>query len=355
MDVSRFFSRVPVALALSALVLAACSGGSGSATPSASATSQATAGGSGAPAGNLDKVTLRLDWFVNGNNSMYELGVKKGFYKDQGIDLVIGEGKGSSTTSQVVGSGSDMFGIADVTTAAQVAGKGAPITAVASFIRATPTCITVLESSGMTKPQDIKGKKIGTPQASNATILLPAFLAANGMSMSDIQSVTIDPGATAQALVDGRIDGIADLTMSQAPNVQVTLGKPVTLIKYSDYGVNALSTGLIVNNDVLKNNADLVKRMVAATVKSWQYAMDHPDEDIAISAEHSPQTDKETFKLQLQRAVDNINTENSKDDPLGFMDQKDIDDTVQVLQKYMQQKSDWDSKSFFNNEFIPKS
>jgi NitT/TauT family transport system substrate-binding protein len=359
-DVSRRFSRATAGFALVALLMAACSSGGSSASTSASASASSPASGSAAPSsggngGNLDKVTLRLDWFVNGNNSMYELGVKQGFYKEQGIDLTIGEGKGSSTTSQVVGSGSDMFGIADVTTAAQVAGKGAPITAVASFIRATPACITVLQSSGMSKPADIKGKKIGAPQASNATILLPAFLAANGMSESDIQTINVEPAATAQALVDGRIDGIADLTMSQAPNVAVQLGKPVNLIKYSDYGVSALSTGLIVNNDVLKSNPDLVKRMVAATVKSWKYAMDHPDEDIAITKGHNAQGNEEVFKLQLQRALDNVDTANSKSDPFGYMNQKDIDATVETLQKYMGQKSDWDAKSFFVNDYVPQS
>ena len=37
----------------------------------------------------------------------------KGFYKDEGIDLTINEGRGSANTVQVVAAGSDTFGLAD--------------------------------------------------------------------------------------------------------------------------------------------------------------------------------------------------------------------------------------------------
>ena len=62
----------------------------------------------------LDKITLRLDWVVIGNNSMYYLALDKGFYAEEGLDVEIGPGQGSGSTSQVVGGGKDMFGIADV-------------------------------------------------------------------------------------------------------------------------------------------------------------------------------------------------------------------------------------------------
>jgi hypothetical protein len=83
--------------------------------------------------------------------------------------------------------------------------------------------------------------------------------------------------------------------------------------------------------------------------------MDHPDEDIAITKGHNAQGNEEVFKLQLQRALDNVDTANSKSDPFGYMNQKDIDATVETLQKYMGQKSDWDAKSFFVNDYVPQS
>src|SRR5438046_2052894 len=89
-------------------------------------------GGAGLHARPREKqqATLRLDWVVIGNNSMYYLALDKGFYAGEGLDVEIGPGQGSGSTSQVVGGGKDMFGIADVGTAALAIGRGVPITVI---------------------------------------------------------------------------------------------------------------------------------------------------------------------------------------------------------------------------------
>lgn len=44
-----------------------------------------------------ERASLRLNWLYYGFHSFFPLGVDKGFYKDEGIDLTIGEGKGSGS------------------------------------------------------------------------------------------------------------------------------------------------------------------------------------------------------------------------------------------------------------------
>eukprot|EP01031_Cornospumella_fuschlensis_P045508 gene45508-55698_t len=42
-----------------------------------------------------DKAVLMLNWYVYGEHAPFVLGVQKGYYKDEGIDLEIQEGRGS--------------------------------------------------------------------------------------------------------------------------------------------------------------------------------------------------------------------------------------------------------------------
>ena len=60
-----------------------------------------------------DKASLRLNWLMYGFHSFFYLGVDKGFYKDEGIELTIGEGQGSGRAVQIVGAKSDTFGLSD--------------------------------------------------------------------------------------------------------------------------------------------------------------------------------------------------------------------------------------------------
>ena len=60
-----------------------------------------------------DAVSLRLNWYLGGLHTPFYYGKEKGFYKAEGIDLTINEGRGSANTVQVVAAGSDTFGLAD--------------------------------------------------------------------------------------------------------------------------------------------------------------------------------------------------------------------------------------------------
>ena len=49
-----------------------------------------------------DAVSLRLNWYLGGLHVPFYYGKDMGFYKQEGIDLTINEGRGSANTVQVV-------------------------------------------------------------------------------------------------------------------------------------------------------------------------------------------------------------------------------------------------------------
>ena len=67
----------------------------------------------GAQAQAQDNVSLRLNWYLGGLHVPFYYGVDRGFYRQEGINLTINEGRGSANTVQVVGAGTDTFGLAD--------------------------------------------------------------------------------------------------------------------------------------------------------------------------------------------------------------------------------------------------
>jgi NitT/TauT family transport system substrate-binding protein len=318
-------------------------------------TQQAATKSSPAPAtkSGLQKVTLRLDWFVVGNNAMYYIAQDKGFYADEGLEVDIGPGKGSISTSQVVGSGGDVFGVADAGTAALAIGRGVPITVIASFVQTSPMCVTVLERSGIGTPKGLKGKRYGGSPGGASEALFPAFLKANGLTRADVEVVNVEPSAKWSVLSEGKVDAIGDFITSAAPIIEVKAGKKVRTFLYADSGVNVLGTGLIVNNNTMKKDPELVKRFVRATVKGWQYAQEHPEETVEAGLKRSEAGDKEVFMRQLTGTFKLLHTKNSKGKPLGWMSEKDWDESLKLLKEYLQLPGGKPASESYTNKFLP--
>src|SRR4249919_1606318 len=228
------------------------------------------------PASAADKVVLMLNWYVYGEHAPFYYGKAKGIYAAEGIDLVIQEGRGSAATTQAVAAKTANFGYVDVPTMMRAAVKGAPITATGVLLQTSPMSARGFVEKNIKKPEDIKGKTVAITPADSMTQIWPLFLKKTGLKESDFQTVAGDGQTKLNAVINGQADLLLGYVMDQSMKIKDATGKDVFPIKFADYGVNLVSSGVIVNKDWLNDNKDLVKRFMTAATKSLEEATKHP-------------------------------------------------------------------------------
>ena len=228
------------------------------------------------PALAADKVTLMLNWYVYGEHAPFYYGKEKGIYADEGIDLEIQEGRGSGTVTQVVAAKTVQFGYVDVPTMMRAAVKGAPVVAVGVALQTNPMSAMGFVDKNIKKPEDIKGKTVATTPGDSMSQIWPLFLKKTGLKESDFKTVSGDAVTKLNAVINDQADLLLGYVMDQSMKIKDATGKDVYPIKFADYGVNLVSSGIITHKDVVKENPDLVRRFMAASTKSIEAAVKDP-------------------------------------------------------------------------------
>ncbi|MDL4775493.1 MULTISPECIES: ABC transporter substrate-binding protein [Thermomonosporaceae] len=229
-------------------------------------------GSTSASGKKLTKVTLTLNWYPYGEHAPFYYGKKKGIYEKHGIDLQINAGQGSQKTVQATGAGQTDFGWADTPALLAAVDKGMPIKSIGVFLQTTPAAVQSFTATGIKTPADLKGKKIAGTAGDALTRTFPAFLKKNGLSESDVQIQNTDPAGKIAAVISGKTDGLLGYASDQGPIMQDKAKKPVSALRFSEFGLNFYSNGLMVGERKLKSDADLVKKMVTATSEAWTAA-----------------------------------------------------------------------------------
>src|SRR6202142_690134 len=225
------------------------------------------------PAAAGDKVVLMLNWYVYGEHAPFYYGKAKGIYAAENIDLEIQEGRGSAATTQAVAAKTADFGYVDVPTMMRAAVKGAPVIATGVLLQTSPMSAMGLAEKNIRKPEDIKGKTVAITPADSMTQIWPLFLKKTGLKESDFHTVAGDGQTKLNAVINGQADLLLGYVMDQSMKIKDATGKDVYPIKFADYGVNLVSSGIVTYTDLTKENADLVRRFMAASVKSVEAAV----------------------------------------------------------------------------------
>ena len=309
------------------------------------------------PAFAADKVALMLNWYVYGEHAPFYYGKEKGFYTAQGIDLEIQEGRGSATVTQVVAAKTVQFGYVDVPTMMRGAVKGAPVVAVGVALQTNPMSAMGFAEKNIKKPEDIKGKTVATTPGDSLSQIWPLFLKKTGLKESDFKTVSGDAVTKLNAVVNGQADLLLGYVMDQSMKIKDATGKDVYPIKFADYGVNLVSSGIITNTDYLKENEDLVKRFMVATLKSIQEASKHPKDAAQAILNANPKGGKidtltQGFELTIPLYKDPTGT--SKD--LLRVSDQNMTETVNVMVEYggLDAKAKTDLKTYYSNAYLPK-
>ena len=282
----------------------------------------------------LDKVTLRLDWFYSSSHAPFFLGIEKGWYEEAGIDLTLTEGKGSGSVIQLVGNGTDTFGWATSDTVIRGVQSGITVRSVANIMPKTTDSVMVLKSSGITRPDQLRGKSIAVIPGSAAEVLLPEFLGGAGLSLDDVAVVSMDAALKNQALLQGKVDGVTQ------PAFASSVFEPAggaNVFHYSDYGITIVGYGLVTRLDTIEDDRSLVRRFVHATLRAWEYALDHQEEALQALqhgyAEQSTSERMESDAQSLPRVLELVKPA-VPGMPLGFHSAEDWEAMQDLLIRY---------------------
>ena len=109
------------------------------------------------------EITLALDWFPNSNHLGLFIAQEKGYFEDENLDVTVYTPADPSTVLATVGAGSDDFGISYQPDVLLARAQGVPVVSVAGMVEHPLNSLMALKSSGITRPGDLKGKKVGYP------------------------------------------------------------------------------------------------------------------------------------------------------------------------------------------------
>ena len=298
-------------------------------------------------------VSMTIDWVFEGSNSGFLIAREMGFYRDAGLDVTVGPGKGSGNTAQLVASKATQVGFADGYTCGNGISKGMAIKTIGSIFRKAPAAIIVLSGSSIKTPKDLEGRTLGITAGSGVFQQWPAYVKGAGLDASKIRIVNIDPSGLGPALISGKVDAIGGYAASFVPSIEVLGKTDARLLWFADAGVNIVSNGIIAHNDLINSDPDLLHKFVAASIKGFLYERQHIDEAVAVVKKYSPTSDPAIIKRGFEVSWKTWVTPSTKGKPLGWEAEQDWASTIAVLKQYGGVTAPLTTSQVYTNEFVP--
>jgi NitT/TauT family transport system substrate-binding protein len=309
------------------------------------------------PAFAADKVTLMLNWYVYGEHAPFYYGKEKGFFEKAGIDLDIQEGRGSGVVAQAVAAKTVQFGYIDVPTMMRAAVKGAPITAVGVALQTSPMSAMSFVEKNIKKAEDLKGKTVATTPGDSMSQIWPLFLKKANLKESDMKILSGDATTKLNAVINGQADVLLGYVMDQSMKIKDATGKDVFPIKFADYGINLVSSGVVANRDFVKDNQDLVKRFMLAATQSIEAAVKDPKGAAQSILNANPKGGKiETLTQGFELTIPLYKDPSGKANRPFNVTDANMKETVDVMVEFggLEAKAKDEIKTYYTNEFLPK-
>ena len=159
------------------------------------------------------------------------------------------------------------------------------------------------------------------------------------------------------AVINGQADLLLGYVMDQSMKIKDATGKDVYPIKFADYGINMVSSGMVANTDYVKANADVVKRFMNATTKAVEAAEKDPKGAAQSILDANPKGGKiDTLTQGFELTIPLYRTAETKSKrPFQVTDQNMMD-SVNLMVEYggLDAKAKENPKAFYTNDYLPK-
>lgn len=282
-------------------------------------------------------------------------------FSGAGIQLSLEQGQGSGTSATLVGEDKYQFGFVDTSTAILAKAKGVPIQNVLAIQQSGAFAIQCWKSANVKAPADLKGKTVLMVPAESTAQVWPAYLAANSVDAGSVSVVSATVSNKVTLMVAHRADCMAGLLGQDTLQAGLASSDIGTPMPWSANKINLFGYSLVASDSVVKNDPDLVKRVVSATIAGWKQTCADQPAALADFAKQHPElaksaSDKAYNTGNLQAACDQTKPPAGvSSTPLGKSSDQQWTSVIATLKKYGGLTTSEPASAFYTNDFVPAS
>ena len=252
-----------------------------------------------------------LDWKLQGIHAWYYLAQDKGYFAQERLAVAIDQGDGSSATVTKIMAGAYQAGVGDVNAIVQNASAkpgAAPVMVYMLYNRA-PFALIAKAGGPIRTLKDLEGRTLGTPAGGAAARMFPVMAARAGIDAQKVKWTNVAPNLQEQLLLKDHVDGAAVFSVTSYMNLAaqgVDPDKDIRWFHYADHGVELYGNGVMVSQQLARDNPQAVAGLVRAINKAVRDTVADPDAAIAALMKREPLLNQAIEKRRLTYALKTV-------------------------------------------------
>lgn len=282
---------------------------------------------------NIHNASFIPQWSPQAQFAGYYVAYEKGIYKRYGINLNILTGGPYTVPLKMLEDKKADFCTAWLSTAIQKRSQGLKLINIAQIVQRSALMLVAKKEKGITKPEDLNGKRIGLWRDEFRLQPMALFKKFN-------LNVTIVPQAQSVNLF--LRDGV-DVASAMWYNEYHTLlssginTEELTSFFFHDYGLNFPEDGIYTLEETFNKNQSLACNFARASIEGWLYAFKHPEETLDIVLKYMKTANVPANKVHqrwmLMRMKDLILPGGTFDLSAGLLNKEDFLRVVRELKQ----------------------
>lgn len=303
-------------------------------------------------------VKMTLDWAFQGPQSIFSLAVDGGFFKNEGLDVQVDRGSGSTDAVVRVASGAYDFGWAEMSSVVKynVENPGNRLVAVYVTHENSANAVITIKGRGISRPKDLETRTVGSTAGSAARDIFDAFARANGIDASRVRMQTVSGSLRETMLVRGDVDAILGAVTSGVLTVK-SLGvklDDVVIMPYGDYGVELYGHAVVTTAAFAEKHPGTVAAMVRAINKAVKAAIQNPKAAVATLTARDKLVDlaleEERLLLMFRQLV---LTKNVRENGLSTVTPERMGKTIEIISAAYGITTPPSPETVYTDRFLP--
>jgi ABC-type nitrate/sulfonate/bicarbonate transport system substrate-binding protein len=299
----------------------------------------------------LTKISVQLEWVNNPEFAGMYVAQDLGYYKAVGLDVNLKEFQDTTDVNQELADGKADYGVSTPLEIILGRDKGQKTKAIAAIYQTSAYSIASPKTANIKTPADFKGKILGNSGDNNqAKVTYAALIANAGLTAAQTTIKTVDFDVV-KVFTEKQADTY-DLYRTDQAYLLQKANIPYNQIFPEQYGLDIYGDVLSTSDSKIAQNPAQVRAFTQATLKGWQYAIDHQPETLAILLKHANALykDSEYLKYDLTNTAPLIRPTGNQ--PLGGMQYVPWNRAYQAVQAAGLLKTGFDVSEAYAPQFV---